>query len=337
MAGWCSCAGPRCRPGASFALMWLLPLAVPLADTAKFVLAVAGFVLFSTAYTVVLMPYLALLPEIAPDYDDRTRTNSYRFTFALISNMLAFTLPPAVVVAVTGADDLASSPPAGWLMMAAIFGAIIAASFLITGTMLLGTLFGVAILAFPLWAALSARLGKRAALILGLVLQSGSLLALVTVAPAGQLSAVLFAVVVVNGLGVSAVTLFPWSMLPDVVEFDELERGRRREGIFFALFTFGQKTAGSVGVFANGMVVAVFGYRQGIAVQSDFTVRGLESAVGPVAASVFGLAMLAAWRYPITRREHRWAQEELATRRGETSSEDDPDRSPSKLPKGEVP
>ena len=136
-------------------------------------------------------------------------------------------------------------------------------------------------------------------MIAGLVFQGGSLLALVFIVPAGQLSVVLFAMVMINGIGVSAVTLFPWSMLPDVIEFDELERGRRREGVFFSLFTFGQKTAGSVGVFANGIVVAVFGYQQGVATQTDFTVGGLELIVGPVAAVIFGLAIFLTWRYPI--------------------------------------
>ena len=386
--------------GASFALMWLLPLA----DTANFLLAVLGFALFSALYTVVIMPYLSLLPELAPDYDERTRVNSYRFTFGLIANMLAFTLPPAVVLAVTGTDDLASSSPSGWLVMAGIFGALIATSFVITGKtveepppavlagtasaqespvglpaeirtafatrgfpqifalfvvvtlglmivnsilpfylesalglgpeqqpILLGLLFGTAILAFPLWAAVSARAGKRRALIAGLVFQGGSLLALVFIVPAGQLSVVLFAMVMVNGIGVSAVTLFPWSMLPDVIEFDELERGRRREGVFFSLFTFGQKTAGSVGVFANGIVVAVFGYQQGVATQTDFTVSGLELIVGPVAAVIFGLAIFLTWRYPITRSAHRRAQEELAARHAEALPVTEPGERQSKL------
>ena len=391
--------------GASFALLWILPLAGfgSLGNLGKFMLAVAGFTLFSALYTVVIMPYLSLLPELAPDYDERTRVNSYRFTFALTSSLLAFTLPPAIVLAVTGAGDLANSSAPGWLIMAGLFGILIAASFLITGTtvkeppgpvvpprrssfsqeirsafatrgfpevfalfvtvtlglmivnsilpfylesalrlgadrqpLLLGILFGVAILTFPVWVAVSSRVGKRVALILGLVLQGGSLLALVTIVPAGQFSALLISIVVVNGIGVSAVTLFPWSMLPDVVEFDELAGGRRREGVFFALFTFGQKTAGSVGVFANGIVVSVFGYQQGVVDQSDFTVRGLELVVGPVAAVIFGLAIFLAWRYPVTRSAHRQAQEALAARREQTSSGTETVAQRDKIPKGET-
>ena len=35
------------------------------------------------------------------------------------------------------------------------------------------------------------------------------------------------------GVGVAVVYLIPWSMTPDVIEFDEWETGRRREGIFY--------------------------------------------------------------------------------------------------------
>jgi len=34
--------------------------------------------------------------------------------------------------------------------------------------------------------------------------------------------------------GVSTAYLIPWSMMPDVIELDELTTGQRREGIFMA-------------------------------------------------------------------------------------------------------
>jgi GPH family glycoside/pentoside/hexuronide:cation symporter len=86
----------------------------------------------------------------------------------------------------------------------------------------LGTLFGVAILAFPLWNVLSIRLGKRLALSLGLVLLSTALVLLLLATPGG-FSVFLFAVTGLAGVGLSAVMLLPWAMLPDVVEFDELD------------------------------------------------------------------------------------------------------------------
>ena len=363
--------------GASFALLFGLPLG----PEAQFFAALAGLVLYSVLYTFVTMPYLALLPELAPGYDERTVLNAYRLAFGLSANLVAVAAPPAIVVAVTGSADLASSPPAGWLVAAILFGFLMSAGLLITGfgvreprvavprvaarptllsemraafgthgfwqvfvifmTVTLGfmvtnsvlpfflesalrlsageqpvvllALFGTALLTFPLWTYLSARIGKKGALALGLGLEVASLLLLVSAVPAG-LSSALFAVVALNACGLAAVTLFPWAMLPDVVEFSELASGRRREGLFYALFTFGQKVAGSLGVFANALIISAFDYQQGSSEQSLETLRGLYLAIGPVAAAVFGLAAVFVWLYPVTRETHRAAQAALAQR-----------------------
>jgi Na+/melibiose symporter-like transporter len=61
----------------------------------------------------------------------------------------------------------------------------------------------------------------------------------------------------VVGLGVGAVLLFPWVMLPDVLEFDALARGAAREqrdGLLYAGFTFVQKLAFALASALNGVV-----------------------------------------------------------------------------------
>lgn len=184
-------------------------------------------------------------------------------------------------------------------------------------TVVLGLLFGVAVLAFPGWSALSRRWGKRGALCAGLLLLAASVLALVVLAPSGRVSATLIVTTVLAGVGLAAVMMLPWAMLPDVVEFDALAHGRRREGLLYALFTFGQKVAGSAGVFANAIVASAFGYVQGSALQSEATVAGIRAMAGPVAAGVFVVAALLVWTYPITRERHAAAQAALAARDGQ--------------------
>ena len=152
---------------------------------------------------------------------------------------------------------------------------------------MLGTLFGVAILAFPFWTFLAARFGKRAGLGLGLAGLSVGLGLIVWVEP--QAFSALLALTALAGIGLSAVMLFPWAMLPDVLEFSEEARketggekaGNARAGLLYALFTFGQKLAGSLGVFANALVASLFGYQAGVAEQSARTVAGLRGMTGP--------------------------------------------------------
>jgi len=119
-------------------------------------------------------------------------------------------------------------------------------------------------------------------------------------------------------VGLAAVMMLPWAMLPDVVEFDALAHGERREGLLYALFTFGQKAAGSLGVFANALAAAWFGYVQGSALQAPETVAGIRLMTGPVAAGIFLVAAAWVWTYPITRERHAAAQAALAAAGGPT-------------------
>ena len=52
--------------------------------------------------------------------------------------------------------------------------------------------------------------------------------------------------------------------------------------IMIQLFTFGQKIAGSIGVFSNAVVASLFGYQQGVAEQTDHTLRALAWMAGPL-------------------------------------------------------
>lgn len=366
--------------GLSFALLWALPAAGPV--ELRFALAVAAFALFGVLYTVVQVPYLALTPELAPDYDERTALSGWRLLFGVTASLLAVALPPVLVAfAAGGAPELAAAPARAWRAVGVAFGLIAVAAYAVTGwgvleppaparpaaptgrgllreagsafavpafarvfalfvtvtvglmivnsmlpfflesvlrlppatlSRVLGTLFGLAVLAFPLWGALAARLGKRAALAAGLALLALGLALLVGTVPGGGTSAALWATVALSGTGLSAVMLFPWAMLPDAVEFDELAGGRRREGLLYALFTFGQKTAGSVGVFANALVAGLLGYVPGGAEQSPETLRAIAWMTGPVPAAVFVLALAATLRYPVGRAAHAAVRARLA-------------------------
>jgi len=362
--------------GAAFALLWWAPAAA--AQAATWV-ALAAMLLTSLLYTVVQVPVLSLTPDLVPDYDDRTSLTAVRTAFAVLASMLAVALPPSIVLAIGGGDELAASAPHGWAWVGVAFGALIAAGYLLLPrlirtvpaaqeargggearwwtvfrapgfvpvlmtflvvtigimlvnsllpfalesvllvpaaqqTPLLALLFGTAVLSFPAWAWVTGRLGKRGALTLGALVLGGALLGLMQGGVGAGASAGTLAWTALAGLGLAAVMALPWAMLPDVVEFDALRSGEHREGLLYALFTFGQKLAGSVGVFANALATALLGYVPGTALQAESTVRGLQTVLGPVAAGVFVLAALVVWTSPITRASHARARAELSAR-----------------------
>lgn len=182
-------------------------------------------------------------------------------------------------------------------------------------TVTLAALFGIAVGAIPAWALAAERLDKTRAFALGIAVQMAGLLAIAALRPNISEAAVFWPLIAVNGVGVSAVMFLPWTIIPDVVEYDELVAGRRREGLLYALFTFGQKLAGSIGVFATAIVATVFGYQEGTAVQSAATVRGLALAIGPLTAAVYAVAIVVVLRLSITRESHADVVRALEARR----------------------
>ncbi|MGA1822040.1 MAG: MFS transporter [Thermoplasmatota archaeon] len=62
--------------GISFFLLWTIPSAA--AEGVQFLLATIMLLLFKTAYTVVAVPYMSLLPVISSSYDERTQISGMR-------------------------------------------------------------------------------------------------------------------------------------------------------------------------------------------------------------------------------------------------------------------
>ncbi len=179
-------------------------------------------------------------------------------------------------------------------------------------TFILGLLFIVAILALPFWNILAGRSSKSTALASGLAVLVAGLLSIVLVPPTG-LSLPLVASVALAGVGTGAALLFPWAMLPDVVEFDLLAHGARREGLLYAVFTFAQKSAFAFGAALNAFVLELARYTPDA--PSASAQNAITFMVGPVAATAFFVALLLAWRYPIRKADHDAARSALAQKK----------------------
>lgn len=102
--------------GLSFMLLWNLPsLSGTLGSAA--IVGIA-FIIHITAMSLLSVPYVALAPELARDYDDRTSLTAYRMAFSIIGGLLAAVLPMILVHAF-------SAPRVGYGVMGAVFGAFL--------------------------------------------------------------------------------------------------------------------------------------------------------------------------------------------------------------------
>ena len=122
-----------------------------------------------------------------------------------------------------------------------------------------------------------------------------------------------------SGFGIATAYVVPWSMVPDVVEYDELRSGQRREGSYYAFASFFQKLATGVALWGMGQALALTGYitpdpAGPLPVQPQAAVNAIRIFTGPIPAVLLFLAILFAWKYPITRESHQATLQELAER-----------------------
>ncbi len=176
---------------------------------------------------------------------------------------------------------------------------------------------GSAILFIPLTVWLARRLDKRRAFVLGSATWSAVLLGIAGLG-ADQV-ALAYGLAALSGFGIATAYVIPWSMLPDIIEHDQARTGRRREGSFYAFASFFQKLGTGAAIWAMGQVLAWTGYVTPapggpLPAQPGEAVTAIRFFAGPVPAALLMLAIVFAWRYPISREQHRSLLEELAGR-----------------------
>lgn len=171
-----------------------------------------------------------------------------------------------------------------------------------------------------IWARVAQRIGKQRVYYVGMTFWVVVSIALFFVQP-GQVG-LLFVLAALAGVGVSIGYLIPWSMLPDVIELDELETGQRREGVFYGFFVFLQKLGISLGLAVSNFILEATGYvnqaaGQAPPTQPDSVLMALRLFVGPLPALILLLSFLVVRAYPITREKHADMLAELARRRAQ--------------------
>ncbi|MGK7874599.1 MAG: MFS transporter [Xenococcaceae cyanobacterium] len=166
---------------------------------------------------------------------------------------------------------------------------------------------GTALVLLFFWKAVSERVGKKVVYFMGTgiwIIAQGGLFLL----QPGQVGLMYF-LAVMAGFGVSVAYLIPWSMVPDVIELDELRTGRRREGIFYGFMVLLQKFGLALGLFLVGISLETAGFIKSVAgqpipTQPDSALLAIRIAIGPLPTLVLIGGLVLAYFYPITRQVH---------------------------------
>ena len=156
------------------------------------------------------------------------------------------------------------------------------------------------------------RIGKHKAYALGLTIACAALL--VSFFLPHQETALIYAIAAVAGLGFSSQWVCPHSMMPDVIEYDELVTHERREGIYFGMWNMTGKITGALGIAICGWGLKLFGYVEG-AEQTATSLLGIRLMFSVLPVVLLLVSVLLLLRYPINRETHAKVLEELNKRR----------------------
>ena len=163
-------------------------------------------------------------------------------------------------------------------------------------------LTGSIILSLPAWIWISRRLGKKNAFLLGILLIAPASLSWLWASAAEPIWVFLLRTILI-GFGSGSLIGMGQSMLPDTIEFDRIQSGLNREGIFAGFTTTVEKATVALGIAAVGLVLGLTGYVQsptpGV-VQPQSAVVGIYICFAVMPALFLALSGLIMLFYPIT-------------------------------------
>jgi GPH family glycoside/pentoside/hexuronide:cation symporter len=359
------------------------PQASPYFETIWFGVTIFCLFLF---WTMIVVPYESLGPEITFDYDERTTLLGMR-DGALIAGTLAAASSPAAVAWAFGLSPTDEGERAKFFWIAVLYAPLLVAfcwwcvlsirerpqlfrgekqgllqglrevsqnrpfiillvSYIVAafGSNLPATLilyyveyvlqskqadlflliyFVTGVLFLPAWIYMARKLEKKVTWLTAMVINTGAFLGVFFLGPG---DAHIYGVLVfLSGIGFGATLAIPSAMQADVIDYDELISGQRREGQYIGIWSITKKLAAALGVGLALSILGAVGYTPNVeqSEQVQLTLRILYALVPSlcnIAAFVIALA------YPISRTIHKDILAAIEARR-EGQSVTDPLRS----------
>jgi GPH family glycoside/pentoside/hexuronide:cation symporter len=168
------------------------------------------------------------------------------------------------------------------------------------GFLVLYFVTGVAFL--PAWVWLARRIGKKTAWLASMSVNSGAFLGVFFLGPG---DVVAYGVLVaLSGTGFGATLAIASSMQADVIDYDELLSGRRREGLYVGIWSVARKLSAALGVGFALPLIGAAGYVPN-AVQGPDVQLVLRALYALVPSLCNAAAIAIALAYPISRERHR--------------------------------
>jgi len=164
----------------------------------------------------------------------------------------------------------------------------------------------------PLWLRLSRRFGKRDLWLLGMGIYAVGFAANVFVAGGGL--PLLIGVVLLLGAGGGIGNIVVPSIQADVIDWDELQTGERKEGAYTAVWNLIRKLGWGLAAGLGGLALGIAGYDGAAEQQSARVQWTIVALVSVLPAAAYAVGALALSRFDFDEAAHRRVREALEAR-----------------------
>jgi GPH family glycoside/pentoside/hexuronide:cation symporter len=177
---------------------------------------------------------------------------------------------------------------------------------------IMGLIFIVAALFLPVWVKISGKTGKKNAYILGVGFLGLCILGVIFIQPAAAWPIYIMAFLI--GIGISAAHVMPHSIIPDSVDFGQVQTGQQAEGMYYGFLTFLQKIGTASAIGLSGIILDFMGYIPD-AVQSGKVLWSIRILFGPVPGLMLLVGILCIYFYPIDRKMYIEMRKQIGLRK----------------------
>jgi GPH family glycoside/pentoside/hexuronide:cation symporter len=180
-----------------------------------------------------------------------------------------------------------------------------------TTTLAMLLFIGGAMLFIPVSVLLSKKVGKKLSYGTGFIIMAVMLMALFFF---GHTQGMTFTLVLMffTGAGFGFTYAMPFTIVADSIEYDYLRTGERREGAFFGVWTWGFKIGQALAIFLMGVTLEAMGYIANVTPQPESAQLAIRLFLGPISASIFIIAAVCLYFYPITEKRYKEILGEIA-------------------------
>jgi GPH family glycoside/pentoside/hexuronide:cation symporter len=171
--------------------------------------------------------------------------------------------------------------------------------------------FVTGIVFLPAWVIISRRTGKKAAWLASMAINTGAFIGVFFLGPGD--AAIYGVLVFMSGIGFGATLAIPSAIQADVIDYDELLTGERREGQYIGLWSISKKIAAAVGIGVGLSILGMAGYTPNAEQPADvLTALRVLYALVPSLCNI--VAIVIAFAYPISSRIHADIRKAIARR-----------------------